>query len=640
MKTKLQNIHSNDGAFHDGNPATGTLGTVVTAKWLNDVQEITQDYFEEAKNILALAGITPNPAKSNQIADAIARYVKQKTDTKVNLTGNETISGEKTFINRLKAHNGLKISYTYITADQGHYAEMFADGNTTWLNFKNHVFRWHADGNFSVDGKKFFGEGNKPRFADIVQKPTSLDGYGIADGVRFKNLIDEDLNRVINVGLYGQQGNINATPARHYPIAEAGTLRVTPSAYGVMQSYTGYSSKKVYVRNQTQSGWDAWVRIDGIEAMKVAQSKQSPQTTLSGYGIRDGVKFKYLEHEDLNAVTQIGIYGQGANVNATSARHYPVSEAGTLVVSPSAYGVMQSYTTYSTKSQYVRNQLDSGWNAWVRVDGIEAMRIAQSKQSPQTTLSGYGITDAVKQLDMRGTHNRVKFDDASPAQLPQGSFVGLSEKAALESRIAHGWKFISKGWGDQSGAYSCVRLGITDNRFYFQTARDWNNWNAPLEIHHSGLGYLSATTSNYGGINIERPDRNDKMLMESNGNQFAFIRRNRGNGQNHYAILLPERSGTAMLSSDVAVLTGTIAHGGTIPLPAGFTEAQCKWFVSINNSNRDNAMWDIKEDGGHNHFRLECWTSGRTVHARQLRHDSGRQNYHNMTANYLIIGVK
>ena len=32
--------------------------------------------------------------------------------------------------------------------------------------------------------------------------------------------------------------------------------------------------------------------------------------------------------------------------------------------------------------------------------------------------------------------------------------------------------------------------------------------------------------------------------------------------------------------ANVAVLTGEIAHGGTIPLPAGFTQEQCKWIVT------------------------------------------------------------
>ena len=42
---------------------------------------------------------------------------------------------------------------------------------------------------------------------------------------------------------------------------------------------------------------------------------------------------------------------------------------------------------------------------------------------------------------------------------------------------------------------------------------------------------------------------------------------------------LGKRLSEAMIAGDVAVLTGEIAHGGTIPLPAGFTKGQCKWAV-------------------------------------------------------------
>ncbi|MCT8606781.1 hypothetical protein KZ467_07805 [Glaesserella parasuis] len=63
MKTKLPNIESNTGRFIDGNPATGTLGTIVTAKWLNEVQERIQDYFEEFKNVLLLANMQPKIIK-------------------------------------------------------------------------------------------------------------------------------------------------------------------------------------------------------------------------------------------------------------------------------------------------------------------------------------------------------------------------------------------------------------------------------------------------------------------------------------------------------------------------------------------------------------------------------------------------
>lgn len=88
--------------------------------------------------------------------------------------------------------------------------------------------------------------------------------------------------------------------------------------------------------------------------------------------------------------------------------------------------------------------------------------------------------------------------------------------------------------------------------------------------------------------------------------------------------------------TQVAVLTGEIANGGTIPLPAGYTEAQCKWMVSTKNS--------TMEGPEVNHYGLTrvCLVKGRGVRCgveyrlkatNQLELIAG-------TANYIIIGVK
>lgn len=93
--------------------------------------------------------------------------------------------------------------------------------------------------------------------------------------------------------------------------------------------------------------------------------------------------------------------------------------------------------------------------------------------------------------------------------------------------------------------------------------------------------------------------------------------------------------------STVAVLTGKIAHGGTIPLPHGFQEHQCKWIVSMHNDNPTSAAWDLQEAGAHNHYVTQVWTSGRVVHCRVYRNGTGgATGWNNAEANYLIIGVK
>lgn len=56
------------GYFTRGNPTAGQPSTVVTADWANAVQE-------EIMSVLALAGISPNKAQQNQLAQAISAIV-------------------------------------------------------------------------------------------------------------------------------------------------------------------------------------------------------------------------------------------------------------------------------------------------------------------------------------------------------------------------------------------------------------------------------------------------------------------------------------------------------------------------------------------------------------------------------------
>ena len=75
MRNRPPNIRSNDGRFHNGNPATGSLGTIVDDVWLNNVQDSLQDFFDELNNVLALVSVQANPAKKTQVAEAIATLI-------------------------------------------------------------------------------------------------------------------------------------------------------------------------------------------------------------------------------------------------------------------------------------------------------------------------------------------------------------------------------------------------------------------------------------------------------------------------------------------------------------------------------------------------------------------------------------
>ena len=95
------------------------------------------------------------------------------------------------------------------------------------------------------------------------------------------------------------------------------------------------------------------------------------------------------------------------------------------------------------------------------------------------------------------------------------------------------------------------------------------------------------------------------------------------------------------LGSNIGILTGTIAHGGTIPLPSGYSEGQCRWMVSMNNDNPSNTAWDWQEGLSYDHIHSYCSANGTRVVTcyRTVINETGTQT-HNGTANYIIIGYK
>lgn len=97
----------------------------------------------------------------------------------------------------------------------------------------------------------------------------------------------------------------------------------------------------------------------------------------------------------------------------------------------------------------------------------------------------------------------------------------------------------------------------------------------------------------------------------------------------------------------IAVVTGTVRHGETIPLPAGYTQEQCKWTVGMADSNPDSFRVDIPESGTYVLLRILCSADANRVVTAQtiISHvTSGSSGLATKTldgvANYTIIGIK
>lgn len=100
-------------------------------------------------------------------------------------------------------------------------------------------------------------------------------------------------------------------------------------------------------------------------------------------------------------------------------------------------------------------------------------------------------------------------------------------------------------------------------------------------------------------------------------------------------------------ASQVAVISGQVNHGGTIPLPAGYSAAQCKWLVSMAQDDVSMSAWDVPENGSHHHYYIRCFANDARVVTAQAYHGwdnsnprDGNNGWKNGKANYICIGVK
>ncbi|WP_323842946.1 phage tail protein [Moraxella sp. Pampa] len=94
----------------------------------------------------------------------------------------------------------------------------------------------------------------------------------------------------------------------------------------------------------------------------------------------------------LNATNSTGIWHQTHDANATTARNYPVSQAGTLWVLPAAYAGQQIYVPYSQDTIYKRTSTRTGgWESWQSFNATHTHAFNQITGVPTAGTSTAGI---------------------------------------------------------------------------------------------------------------------------------------------------------------------------------------------------------------------------------------------------------
>ncbi|WP_304169773.1 hypothetical protein [Lonsdalea britannica] len=77
MQNLMPLVNTSDGVFHDGDPSTGELGTVVHAEHMNNLQSAIRNTQSELIDILANAGISPNSGSDTQLLNALQKLFLQ-----------------------------------------------------------------------------------------------------------------------------------------------------------------------------------------------------------------------------------------------------------------------------------------------------------------------------------------------------------------------------------------------------------------------------------------------------------------------------------------------------------------------------------------------------------------------------------
>lgn len=171
-----------------------------------------------------------------------------------------------------------------------------------------------------------------------------------------------------------------------------------------------------------------------------------------GYAVK-----KALSTEDLNNVTQAGIYGQSANVNATSARHYPEQKAGMLLVTDtSGFGAQQLYMPYDNGYMYMRGRNNKDWNAWKRVDGVDKI----DKTAISHATNGKSNSKVVSELALAATQASA---NAAQASADRAATLANNAQGSADNANNNANNRVAK-WGDtMTGTLTLPKMHLTEN---------------------------------------------------------------------------------------------------------------------------------------------------------------------------------
>lgn len=252
----MRRIETPDGLFHDGNPATGELGTILSASWLNAIQQ-------EIIEILGAAGLVPDGERTDQLLAAIRNHIATgalalRSGLITTQDWNSlTTQGLYNVASEARGQNfPAPTAYSYgvlLVAEAG-------DGSGVSQLYMAHATSelWYRGGWNNGDWGPW-RRVDAPDFSSIRNTPTTLGGYGIADAApaasalmaravighaAIDSVVDNGFRRVSYDGFSRSLLSFN-----------------TESSVGPLQIEADYGGQLRWRNKRDNAAWSAWYDI-------------------------------------------------------------------------------------------------------------------------------------------------------------------------------------------------------------------------------------------------------------------------------------------------------------------------------------------------------------------------------------------
>ena len=259
--------------------------------------------------------------------------------------------------------------------------------------------------------------------------------------------------------------------------------------------------------------------LDGI-ATKATADKYG--TDIANNYVR---KYVNVGENDLNNIRYGGLYCNPLNANATSARHYPENEAGSLLVlnngANGVDGCTQIYTTYSSHNSYKREYdvENKTWSAWRKYAFEDSTVACATKLATPRTISLTGNASGSATFDGSGNvsinttvSKAAAADSATNADTVDGVHAG--------SFFYNKGDWTDDNWGTMGVYQTGEKVDIPNTYGWGQIISTSTN-NTRFQLHASDFSTIGNGHLHYRTGWDSRKNQWNTILDSENYNEFV-----------------------------------------------------------------------------------------------------------------------